>query len=96
MSFLGSNGALGILPGHKQVGKALGLSKPDAPSAPLVPDAAAAPPPPPTLQTPQVNAAAEEARQAAINRYGAGGTIITGGQGLTGVADTAKKKLLGG
>lgn len=53
-----------------------------------------APPPPPTIADYDVQAAGQ--RQRGGGTYDAGGTIMTGGGGLTAPAPIGRKTLLGG
>lgn len=64
--------------------------------------ASAAPPPPPQMPAPPptpvdatVIKAKTDAQEKAIAMAGVGSTVVTGGQGVTTLASTAQKKLLG-
>ena len=61
---------------------------PPAPPAPL--------PPPPTLQSPQGQASADEAKRRAQAAFGLKSTIMTSSQGVTAPATLDRKQLLGG
>jgi hypothetical protein len=73
----------------------MGIFSSPTPSAPYVPLLPAPPPPPPT----PVDKAAEDSARQTQSRLAAaggfGGTILTGGQGVTAPAQTSMKTLLG-
>jgi hypothetical protein len=73
----------------------MGIFSPSPPSAPYVPPLPAAPPPPaaPVDQAAETAAQQTQARLAAAGGFG--GTIATGGQGVTTPAPTTMKTLLG-
>lgn len=68
------------------------FSKPKSPPPPPLPPA---PPPPPKPTDPNVTRAKRDERRRAAGAIGRGSTILTGSQGLTTEASTARKTLLG-
>lgn len=81
------------VPRGRAYGRGMGIFS--APASPYVPPLPAAPPPPPTpLDKPAEDAARRtQARLAASSGFG--GTLLTGGQGVTAAPMTGNKTLLG-
>ena len=73
----------------------MGIFSPPAAQMPYVPPLPPAPPPPPTPVDPAAERAAAETKAKYAAAGGFGSTLLTGGQGVQGVANVQGKTLLG-